>query len=257
MQRLWGILAAAILLASPALGQTDPAKSAAPGYLVVVGQSSNRAAMGRYAGALPPIYAKHQGYYLGIGGPGRGVTWLQGPWRDRSLVLGRFPTREAVETFWWDEDYRSAVRLRDRAGVFSVLAVPSTGPTPFQGADAGFLIVMLASSEAGRADSAGETFARAVVESGGVVMSPLAPATARPLEGDTVFDRVWIAGWPSLAAREAFLASRSGRAARDAWSKAGFASAATINGVARAEAAPAAAPVRPPAAAPVRRNGAR
>lgn len=256
MKGFWRGLAALVFLGAPASASAsaEAAKTAQPGYLIVVGQSSDRAAMGRYAAALPPVYAEHQGYYLGIGGPGRGVTWLQGPWRDRSLVLGRFPTREAVDAFWWDEDYRKAARLRDRAGVFSVLAVASSGPTPFQGEGAGFLVVMLSSIDPGRADKAADAFSRTVTESGGVVMTPLTPAIAQPLEGDTIFDRVWIAGWPSLSARDAFLSSRSGKAAQSAWTGAGFAVSATIDGVASTQPPPAATPAPPTAAAPARRR---
>jgi uncharacterized protein (DUF1330 family) len=231
-----------VLAALPASAQ-----SPSPGYLVVVGQSSDREKMGRYASALPPIYAKHEGYYLGIGGPGRGVTWLDGPWANRSLVLGRFPSRAEVDQFWWDEDYRQATRLRDAAGVFSVLAAEGAGETPFQGPEAGFLVVMLSSKSAEDSQDAAERFTSAVTESGGVVMTPTG-APPSPLEGDTVFDRLWIAAWPSKAARAAFLESRSGQAARRAWNKAGFAAAATIDGVPRAQ--------RPPAAsAPAQAGG--
>ena len=74
-----------------------------PGYLLVVGKTTDRAKIGAYAASLPPIYASLNGYYVAIGAPGRGVTWLEGPWTDRSVIFAKFPTRAGADAFWWGE----------------------------------------------------------------------------------------------------------------------------------------------------------
>src|SRR5512140_1489192 len=100
----------AVLLAGGLAMNSSLAAGAAPGYLLVIGKGTDREKMGTYARALPPVYAKGGGRYLAIGGPGRGVEWLGGPWRDRSIVLARFDGVPQVLAFWWGEDYRQAAR---------------------------------------------------------------------------------------------------------------------------------------------------
>ena len=95
-----------------------------PAYLLVLGKAADRDRMAAYSRALPPIYSKYRGRYLALGGAGRGIDWLAGPVRDRSLVLARFDAVDDVLAFWWSEDYRAASRLRERAGQFTVLALP-------------------------------------------------------------------------------------------------------------------------------------
>ena len=89
------IAVSAWTIASGAFAQTPVAQGASPNpsYLLVVGKTTDRVKIGAYAAALPPIYAANNAYYLAIGGAGRGVTWLEGPWRDRSIILGKFPSR--------------------------------------------------------------------------------------------------------------------------------------------------------------------
>jgi uncharacterized protein (DUF1330 family) len=96
---------------------------AAPGYLLVLGHSLEMAKMAAYSAALPPIYKKFGGFYLGIGGPGRGVELLEGGWFDHSMVLARFNSRADVPKFWWSPDYTQAKELRKGAGTFNVFAM--------------------------------------------------------------------------------------------------------------------------------------
>lgn len=93
---------------------------APPGYLLVLGHSLDGEKMGRYSAALPPIYEKYGGFYLGIGGPGRGVEHLEGPWFDHSLVLAHFKAPEDVTTFWFSPEYEEAKKLRKDGGEFNV-----------------------------------------------------------------------------------------------------------------------------------------
>lgn len=215
-----------------------------PGYLLVTGRSFDPARVRQYGAALPPVYASAGGYYLGIGGQGRGVEWIEGPWRDRSLVLAVFPDRAAVETFWWSPAYRAAVPLRDRAGVFTVSALEGLGPVPHQGAGSAYLVTLLASgSDARRTGAAADAYRTAVARSGGTLMTSTDAGAPLPLEGDSAFDRVWIAGWADAAGRSGFLASQAARSARRLREAAGFSVVATLNGIPRP-------PAQTPAAGP-------
>ncbi len=93
---------------------------APPGYLLVLGHSLDPEKMARYSAALPPIYKKYGGYYLGIGGPGRGVEHLEGPWLDHSMVLARFDATEDITKFWYSPEYEDAKKLRKDGGTFNV-----------------------------------------------------------------------------------------------------------------------------------------
>jgi uncharacterized protein (DUF1330 family) len=92
-----------------------------PGYLLVMGTPTDPAAMGRYARTLPPIYAKLGGYYLALGGIGRGITVLEGSFKSQSVVLAKFPRLEGPNEFWWSPEYRSSVEIRRGAGSFNVV----------------------------------------------------------------------------------------------------------------------------------------
>ena len=111
----------------------------APGYLAVFGHSLDPPGMRAYSDALPPIYQKHKGFYLGIGGPGRGVDLLVGSWFGHSMVFAQFPTQAAISDFWWSQEYREAKQLREGAGVFNVISLPGNGKVAHTG-DPAFLI---------------------------------------------------------------------------------------------------------------------
>ena len=218
-----------------------------PGYLLVVGKTTDRAKIGAYAASLPPIYASLDGYYLAIGAPGRGVTWLEGPWTDRSVIFAKFPTRAGADAFWWGEAYRTAIRKRDTAGVFSVVAIEGTGPTPFEGAGAGFLIVMMGPTGKGAAEQeASERAAASLIDgvkrSGGQLVNSPGIGQFTPMEGDTVFDRFMVAVWPSLAARDTYLAGTDAAEAKRLRALAGISAVASANGVPRSQAPTAVSP---------------
>jgi uncharacterized protein (DUF1330 family) len=226
-------------------------QSELPGYLLVVGKTTDRAKIGAYAAALPPIYAQNNAYYLAIGSTGRGVTWLEGPWSDRSLILGKFPSRSGVDAFWWGEAYRTAIRRRDNAGVFSVVAITGAMPLPFEGTDVGYLVVMTgprdASPQQAQASSAAAAALRTAVQaSGGVLLTSDQPGAFTAMEGDTVFDRFVIAAWPSLAARDAYLASPAGKRVARLRARVGYSAVVSANGVAHTQAPPAANTEIPP-----------
>jgi uncharacterized protein (DUF1330 family) len=229
-------LAAATVLASEAAHADE-----APGYLIVVGRGTDPAKMGAYARSLPPIYAEIGGYYLSIGARDRGVRFLKAPWDDRSVVLARFATHGDVDRFWWSEAYRTSVRLRDRAGAFSVWKVRADRPTPFQGPEAGFVITLMSPTDKPRTEAWASDYAAAVAAAGGAMMAASTPEALSPLEGDTLFDRVLLAGFATRAARDAFLASPAARRLDARRDRAGYAFVVATDGVARATPPPAAA----------------
>jgi uncharacterized protein (DUF1330 family) len=227
--------------------QTSVSSNPLPGYLLVVGKTTDRAKIGNYAASLPPIYAQHNAYYLAVGGAGRGVNWLEGPWSDRSLIFGKFPSRSEVDAFWWGEPYRSAIRKRDGAGVFSVVALSGIVPTPYEGSNTGYVIVMTGPSDSSARQSlasqaAAKAFGDSVLASGGALLTSSEAGAFTALEGDSVFNRFIIAAWPSLAARDAYLASRAARRVARLRAALGYHVAVSANGVARTQAPPAARP---------------
>jgi uncharacterized protein (DUF1330 family) len=229
------------LALSAALAPGAASADELPGYLIVVGRGADPARMGAYARSLPPIYAATNGYYLSIGGKGRGVRFLKAPWDNRSVVLARFGAYADVDRFWWGEAYRASVRLRDGAGAFSVWKVRADRQTPFEGADAGFLITLMSPEDTARADAWARDYAAAVTAAGGAMMAAPAPEALFALEGDTVFDRIALAGFPTRANRDAFLASPAARRLDARRDRAGYALAVATDGVPRTAPPPAAA----------------
>jgi len=237
----------ASVLSHAAYAEGGLATPSNPGYLLVVGKSTDRAKIADYAATLPPIYANLNAHYLAIGGPGRGVTWLEGPWMDRTIIFGKFQNRSDVDTFWWGEPYRAAIRKRDNAGVFSVVALEGISPTAFEGAGVGFLIVMTGpSTNAPNQQAAGVKATQSLVEgvsrSGGRLLNDPASGTFTAMEGDTVFDRFIIAAWPTKAARDSYIASEDGQKARALRALAGISAVASADGVPRNQGPTATAP---------------
>jgi uncharacterized protein (DUF1330 family) len=107
--------------------QTPPADNRA-GYMIVMGTGTNQEAMAKYGKMLPAIYQKFGGYYLGVGGVGRGVTVLEGKYDPRSFLLARFPALDGPNSFWWSPEYRAAVEVRKGAGTFNVIKLKGRGP---------------------------------------------------------------------------------------------------------------------------------
>lgn len=243
---IWtSLIALSLTTTGSAVAQTIIAEPSLPGYILVVGNTTNRTKIGTYAAALPPIYASHNAYYLAIGGAGRGVTWLEGPWQDRSLILGRFLSRDDVDKFWWGDAYRAAIRKRDNAGVFSVVALQGVVPLPFEGVGAGYLIVITAPRDGtpdqlARAQRAASSLSKGVTASGGVLITSDAAGAFTSLEGDTPFSRYTIAAWSSIAARDSYVASGAGRTAARLRRGLGLSVVASANGVPRTQAPPAA-----------------
>ena len=96
---------------------------APPGYLLVLGHSIDGEIMAKYNNALPPIYEKYGGVYLGLGAPGRGVEHLEGQWFDHSLMLAQFGKTDDISRFWYSTEYEEAKKLRKGGGEFNVFKI--------------------------------------------------------------------------------------------------------------------------------------
>jgi uncharacterized protein (DUF1330 family) len=194
---------AAALLATTAAAQTAPAK---PGFLIVVGEVTDRAKMGDYAKALAPIYASNGGRYIGFGGPGRGVACVAGPCEKHSIVIVQFKDYPTLDSFWWGEDYRKAVRARDRAGVFTVFGAEGVGATPYSG---GALLLMMSRQTPDGYVRSARLISSARVATKAAPLITGTPGAATALEGLSPYDRVELLSFPDTAARGAFVADKA------------------------------------------------
>ena len=88
-------------------------------YLLVQGHVTDREGFKAYNAALPPIYHKYGGEYLALV-PAPLVEVAEGPAENRSIVLARFPSREAARAFWDSPEYAEAKKLREGKGTFFV-----------------------------------------------------------------------------------------------------------------------------------------
>ena len=103
-----------------------------PGLLVTHGLDVRLEMLGAYSAGLPPLYRRFGGYYLAIGGPGRGCEAL-GTSPPASGKVAVFGNLQAIRDFWWCEEYRSLVPLRAAGGrfdSFATEAVAATWPVP-------------------------------------------------------------------------------------------------------------------------------
>ncbi|MBM3516118.1 MAG: DUF1330 domain-containing protein, partial [Alphaproteobacteria bacterium] len=156
---------------------------AVPGYMLVVGHSIDPPKMVAYGAALPPIYKKFNGYYLGIGGPGRGVELLEGAWFDHSMVLARFPTSDDPPKFWTSPEYVKAKELRIGAGIFNVFVMGGTGKKPPKGQPS-FLISIYRAFDAEKLASIRAAIAEKATQRGIDILADAKFADMRKLEGD-------------------------------------------------------------------------
>ena len=97
----------------------SPATADRPAYLLVQGQVTDREGFKAYSAALPPIYRRYGGKYLALV-PAPLVEVAEGHAENRSVVLARFPSREAARAFWYSPEYAAARKLREGTGTFFV-----------------------------------------------------------------------------------------------------------------------------------------
>ena len=68
-----------------------------------------------------------------------------------------------------------------------------------------YLVLLMTPGEARKADAADADMIKAVTQAGGTLMTRGFTREFRPLEGDTLFDRIAIMGWTGPQARDQFL----------------------------------------------------
>jgi uncharacterized protein (DUF1330 family) len=186
--------------------QVQP-QAIAPGYLIVLGRSFDRSKIITYSATLPPIYAETGGRYIGIGRPGGGVTCVYGLCEGRSAVVARWADQRGIEAFWWGDAYRKAIRLRDGAGVFTVVGLKAiTDIAPY---DAGALLIgAISLAAAGPSDAgAAQDWIDSAAAAGGRLLAPFNGTAIIPLEGDALYNRVALLSFESKDKRDAFAAS--------------------------------------------------
>jgi uncharacterized protein (DUF1330 family) len=192
------------LIPRPSIAQSADI-SAIPGYLVVVGRSMDREKLAKYSAALPSIYAETGGQYIGFGRPGSGVTCYYGPCEGRSAVIAYWANHTGVQSFWWGEHYRDAVRLRDQAGAFTVVGLKGVSHTkPFPSG-----ALLLATFGGSTQSTLVQKWLGVAAQRKAVLLTEVNPASVAPLEGDS---RVVLLSFSSKSERNAFVADKSTKA---------------------------------------------
>ncbi|MGA1296723.1 MAG: DUF1330 domain-containing protein [Burkholderiaceae bacterium] len=90
-----------------------------PAYLVVQGTVTDLEGFKAYNAALPPIYEKFGGHYLTVT-PAAKVEIAEGESRNESILIAKFPSKEAAWGFWRSAEYTAAKKLREGKGTFFV-----------------------------------------------------------------------------------------------------------------------------------------
>lgn len=91
----------------------------APAYLLVQGKVTDLEGFKAYNAALPLIYKKFGGHYITVT-PAPKVEVAEGEPRNESILMAKFPSKEAAWGFWNSAEYVAAKKLRDGKGVFYV-----------------------------------------------------------------------------------------------------------------------------------------
>jgi uncharacterized protein (DUF1330 family) len=90
-----------------------------PAYLVVQGTVTDLEGFKAYNAALPPIYEKFGGHYLTVT-PAPKVEIAEGEARNESILIAKFPSKDAAWGFWRSAEYTAAKKLREGKGTFFV-----------------------------------------------------------------------------------------------------------------------------------------
>jgi uncharacterized protein (DUF1330 family) len=189
---------------------------APPGYLLVLGHSLVPEKMAAYSAALPPIYEKYGGFYLGIGGPGRGVEHLEGLWFDHSLVLGRF----------------NAKKLRKGGGEFNVFKITGNEYEAPHGEPAFLISIYRVLDEDSYAPIAKAVDEKLFHRSVPYIIKATDKETER-LEGDLIDHDFSVAAFPTQASATNFWNDPGFKELREARSQAAVVSSFLVRGVRR------------------------
>ncbi|MBM4198681.1 MAG: DUF1330 domain-containing protein [Gammaproteobacteria bacterium] len=98
---------------------SDAPAASAPGYLLVQGKVTDLEGFKAYNAALPPIYKQFGGHYIALV-PAPKVELAEGEARNESILIAKFPSKEAAWGFWKSAEYAAAKKLREGKGTFFV-----------------------------------------------------------------------------------------------------------------------------------------
>jgi uncharacterized protein (DUF1330 family) len=202
LKKLSCCIVLALLVSSEVVAHVTPVEQS-PGYLLVLGRSTDRAKIIQYSTTLPPIYAATGGRYIGIGRPGGGVTCVYGLCEGRSAVVARWEDEKSVSAFWWSDAYRQAVKLRDNAGAFTVVGLK--GVANVEPYASGALLVATLSGAAEPTSLA--AWLASAAESGARLLTAPQTSVLTPLEGDALYNRVAMLSFASKEVRDKFAAA--------------------------------------------------
>jgi len=172
-----------------------------PGYLLVFAHSIIPENMIDYSKALPSVYRKYGGEYIGMGGPGRGADLLEGDWLGHSLVLARFSSVDTVKQFWYSPEYERIKPLRKDGGQFNVFCLKGNGNKVPIGSPA-FLISAYSSSNSPAFKELSEMEAETLSASGVEILCESEGEDVELLEGQLMNYDVSIAVFQSLSAAQ-------------------------------------------------------
>jgi len=204
MNRIFIVLLAFAGL-SAAHAQTTPPADNRAGYMIVMGTGTNPDAMSKYGKMLPAIYQKFGGYYLGVGGTGRGVTVLEGAYDQKSFLLARFPALDGPNSFWWSPEYRAAVEVRKGAGTFNVIKLKGRGPDEGKPTTkVAYLVGIAEVRDPAKVTEYGKIAGPLVSAAGGKVIAGGTRKDIELLEGEFGAKQVTIVQFPSVEALRKF-----------------------------------------------------
>lgn len=180
-----------------------------PGFLFVNATVTDSEKLGAYGRALPPVYAKYNGQYRIFGGIGRGINVLAGAAQHESVIFAEFESLDAVETFWWSEEYRAVFPLRAGAGQFDVVGIAGTGAEPYQptgGVQPAYVFTFIKTNDREKAMAYVKATQDLTAKSPGRVIALARPSDVKVLEGPKPDFTIEISSWPSVASFEDYLA---------------------------------------------------
>lgn len=180
-----------------------------PGFLFVNATVTDFAKLGAYGQALPPVYAKYGGQYVIFGGIGRGVEVLAGNAQHESLIFAKFGSLVDVEKFWWSDEYRAVVPLRDGAGQFDVLGLEGTGEQPYgakEGVQPAYLFTLVKVKDQEKTAAYMEAIGDFAASAPNRLIALSRPDDVTVLEGPKPEFAIEISSWPSIAAIKEFIA---------------------------------------------------
>lgn len=193
-----------VLLLSLSLGQAPPVNAEEkPGFLLVNASVTNFQKLSVYGQALPSVYAKFNGAYVVVGGVGRNIELFDGTTSHESVIFTKFNSKKSVETFWWSDEYRAVVPLRDGAGRFDVVAVEGTGIEPYPAADGAqpaYVFTYIKVKDREKMMTYMEQTAEIISESPGRVIALARPDDVAVLEGPKPDFTIEISSWPNVQA---------------------------------------------------------